>query len=60
MYFHYITWADMEKAINIYASQRPSDKVKLNTIDKSSLTFFDDVKQIDEVYSIPTQINLVQ
>ncbi|MBP7062486.1 hypothetical protein KA037_00885 [Patescibacteria group bacterium] len=50
----------MQSVINSYVQQRPSDKVSLNTIDKSSLTFFNEVKQIDNVYSIPTQINLVQ
>lgn len=60
MYFHYITRTDMQSVINNYVQQRPSDKVSLNTIDKSSLTFFNEVKQIDNVYSIPTQINLVQ
>lgn len=60
MYFHYITRTDMQGVIDTYVKQRPSDKVSLNTIDKSSLTFFDDVKKIDNVYSIPTQINLVQ
>lgn len=50
----------MQTMINNYVKQRPSDKVSLNTIDKSSLTFFNDVKQIDNVYSIPTEINLIQ
>jgi hypothetical protein len=61
MNFSYVTWQDFQNAVNTYTAQRPSDKVEIISVDKNSLTFFnDDIKFVDGVYILPTKISLIQ
>ena len=61
MNFSYVTWQDFQNAVNTYTEQRPSDKVEIISVDKNSLTFFnDDMKFVDGVYILPTKISLIQ
>ena len=63
MTFSYVQRKDLVKAFELYSIQRPSDKVKTLNIDKNSLTFFyedDTVKQLDNLYIVPTKINIIQ
>lgn len=63
MVFSYVQREDLVEAFKTYSLQRPSDKVKTLNIDKNSLTFFyedDTVKQLNNLYIIPTKINIIQ
>lgn len=61
IYFAYIDQQDLFDQTQVYLKQRPSDKVKLLTIDKSSIVFFSNIKQ-DPLwaYIIPTKLTIIQ
>ena len=57
----YIDHADLINQVKKYILQRPSDKTKLITIDKSSVVFFNNVKQDPYwAYIIPTKVNIIE
>jgi len=45
LYFPYIKQEDLFRVVNQYIDQRQSDKIKLMSIDKSSVSFFTDIKE---------------
>lgn len=59
--FAYIQQSDLFMQTQLYLQQRPSDKVKLITIDKSSVVFFSTIKK-DSLwaYIIPTKLTIIQ
>ncbi len=59
--FAYIKQSDLFAQTQRYLQQRPSDKVKLLTIDRSSVVFFSTIKK-DELwwYIIPTKLSIIQ
>lgn len=60
-YFAYIDQADLLSQTELYLKQRPSDKVKLITIDKSSIVFFSSIKKDSlGAYIIPTKLIIIQ
>lgn len=59
--FAYINEADLFSQIEKYIAQRPTDKVKLINIDKSSLVFYSTIKQDTlGAYIIPTKVSIIQ
>lgn len=60
IYFPYIQQADLFNVVNKYIDQRQSDKIKLMSIDKSSVSFFADMKEDQWTYIIPTKIDILQ
>ena len=60
--FIYIKREDLINAYSEYMAQRPSDKTKLLSIDKSSLAFYDDdeIAENDGTYIVPTKIEVIQ
>jgi hypothetical protein len=58
--FLYIKTEDLLEGIRKYLSQRPSEKVEFVNVDKSSIVFFNDIKEDEWVYIIPTKVNVVQ
>jgi len=61
IYFAYINQADLFQQTELYLKQRPSEKVKLITIDKSSIVFFSNIKKDDLwAYIIPTKLTIIQ
>ncbi len=60
-YFAYIKQSDLLDQTHLYLQQRPSDKVKLITIDKASVVFFSSIKKdVWWVYIIPTKLAIIQ
>lgn len=59
--FVYINQEDLFTQTQLYLQQRPSDKVKLITIDKSSIVFYSTIKK-DHLwaYIIPTKLTIIQ
>lgn len=59
--FAYIQQSDLFTQTELYLKQRPSDKVKLITIDRSSVVFFSTIKK-DALwaYIIPTKLTIIQ
>lgn len=59
--FAYINQSDLFAQTELYLKQRPSDKVKLLTIDRSSVVFFSTIKK-DHLwaYIIPTKLTIIQ
>lgn len=59
--FAYIKQEDLFAQTQLYLQQRPSDKVKLITIDKASVVFFSTIKK-DALwaYIIPTKLTIIQ
>lgn len=60
LYFPYIKQEDLFKVVNQYIDQRQSDKIKLMSIDRSSVSFFSDMKEDQWTYIIPTKISILQ
>lgn len=60
LYFPYIKQEDLFTVVNRYIDQRQSDKIKLMSIDKSSISLFPDVKEEDSTFIIPTKISILQ
>lgn len=60
LYFPYIKQEDLFNVVNQYIDQRQSDKIKLMSIDKSSVSFFSDIKDDNWSYIIPTKISILQ
>lgn len=58
--FLYIKEEDLLNAVNIFVEQRPSEKIEVINIDKNTLTFFEWLKKSDNVYTIPTKIEVIQ
>ncbi|PJA48109.1 MAG: hypothetical protein CO170_03700 [candidate division SR1 bacterium CG_4_9_14_3_um_filter_40_9] len=58
--FMYIKSDDLLAGISKYLSQRPSEKVELVNVDKSSIVFFNDIKEDKGVYIIPTKVSVIQ
>ncbi len=60
-YFAYIKQSDLLDQTKLYLQQRPSEKVKLVTIDKSSVVFFSNIKEdLLWAYIIPTKLTIIQ
>lgn len=60
-HFAYIKQSDLLEQTSLYLEQRPSDKIKLITIDKSSIVFFSSIKEDSEgIYIIPTKLSAIQ
>ncbi len=61
LWFAYIKQEDLFAQTQLYLQQRPSDKVKLITIDKSSVVFFSSIKKDSSwAYIIPTKLTIIQ
>lgn len=60
--FLYIKRDDLTEAFSNYINQRPSDKTQLLSINKSSLSFFeeDGIVENDGTFIIPTKIDIIQ
>jgi hypothetical protein len=60
--FLYIQRNDLISAYTEYMTQRPSDKTKLISIDKSSLAFYndDEITETDWTFIVPTKIEVIQ
>ncbi|MDR2190334.1 MAG: hypothetical protein LBP53_03990 [Candidatus Peribacteria bacterium] len=66
--FHYIYRKDLSKAFITYLNERPSEKIQVLNIDKSSIKFIKDSSSFEEgelkkngtTLIIPTQINSIQ
>ncbi|MFA5747994.1 MAG: hypothetical protein WC872_02660 [Candidatus Absconditabacterales bacterium] len=55
-----INQSDLIDVINKYIKQRPSDKIKLITIDKNSISFLNNIKENEGVFIIPTKVSIIQ
>lgn len=58
--FAYIKNTDLINAFKTYIDQRPSDKITPISIDKNSLSFFNELKKEEGTFIIPTKINVIQ
>lgn len=59
--FIYIKKADLLTEVNKYIKQRQYDKMKIFTVDTSSIVFFSDMKQQTwDLFVIPTKIDIKQ
>lgn len=60
--FVYITRNDIISAFSEYMAQRPSEKTKLISIDKNTLSFYSDdwITENDGTFIIPTKIEVIQ
>jgi len=60
MHFFYIKQSELLSTVNTYILQRPSEKIQLITIDQNTLSFFENIKTTDNIYIIPTKIDMIQ
>lgn len=62
IWFIYVTWNDLINAFSEYMKQRPSEKTQLISIDKNTLSFYDDdgISENDGTYIVPTKIEVVE
>lgn len=60
--FIYIKWSDLISAFSKYIQQRPSEKTKFISLDKNSLTFYEDDGSInnEKIFVVPTKIQAIQ
>ncbi len=60
--FLYIKRPDLIQAFSNYINQRPSDKTKLVSINKNSLSFFEEdwISEKDGTFIVPTKIDIIQ
>jgi len=58
--FYYVKQEDIIWSMEKYINQRPTDKLRLITIDKNTLNFFNNLKQENGVFVIPTKISIIQ
>lgn len=61
IWFIYVTWNDIINAFSDYMKERPSEKTQLISIDKNTLSFFDDeLSMSDNTYIVPTKIEVIE
>ena len=60
--FFYVKWEDLIQSFSTYINQRPSDKTQLISINKDSLSFFEEdwISEKDGTFIVPTKIDIIQ